>query len=71
MSSHKGKPSGIDRTERTGTPSNYTPATRKKDHRATRAYTYNDERVADHIRSRHPNRNVAKSNPTNAGGYRN
>jgi hypothetical protein len=72
MARHKGRPSGVNKPETpTGVPSNYTPETRKKDHQVTRKYTDHDEKLAGHVRTRHPNRNVDKPDATNVGGYRN
>jgi hypothetical protein len=72
MARHKGKPSGINKPEEsTGIPSNFTPERIKRDHLITRKYTDHDEKLADHVRTRHPNRNVDKKEPTNGGGYKN
>ncbi len=72
MARHKGRPSGNNKPESgTGVPSNLTPDRMKKDHQVTRRYTEHDERLAEHVRTRHPNRNVDKNEATNAGGYRN
>ena len=73
MKRNKGKPSGINKPDAkftTGIPTDYSPANQRRDHQATRKYTSNDEKISDHIRPRHPNRNVDKTHPTNAGGYR-
>ena len=71
MAKHKGKPSGINKPEvPTGVPANYTPESMKKDHVMTRKYTEQDEKLASHLRTRHPNRNVDKIPPTNGGGYK-
>lgn len=73
MSRHKGKPSGINKSNDmgTGVPNNFSPSNQKKDNRQTDKYTNGDERVTEKIRQRHANRNVDKNDATNAGGYRN
>jgi len=72
MPRHKGRPSGNNKPEvKTGIPSNYSPETSKKDHVVTRKYTDHDEKLAEHVRTRHPNRNVDKPEATNGGGYKN
>ena len=69
---HKGKPSGANKPEHpTGIPTNYSPETQKRDHQVTRKYTENDRKLSEHVRTRHPNRNVNKTDATNGGGYRN
>jgi hypothetical protein len=71
MARHKGRPSGNNKPEvPTGTPSNFTPDATKKDHRVTRKYIDPEGKVSEHVRTRHPNRNVDKQDPTNSGGYR-
>jgi len=61
----KGKPSGINKSEGTGVPSKV-KHDMKKDDELTRRHTDEDVRA----RTRKPNRNTDKGDPTNAGGYR-
>lgn len=71
MGRNKGRPSGNNKPELpTGSPSNFSQESIKKDHRVTRKYIDPEGRVSAHVRTRHPNRNVDKSDPTNAGGYK-
>ena len=72
MALHKGKPSGINKPDITGTgvPSNFTPRNQKRNNQLTEKYTRNDEGIAEGIKMQHPNRNPHKKNPTNAGRYR-
>ena len=72
MARHKGKPSGINKpVTETGIPSDFSPEKMKKDHQVTRKYTDHDSKLAEHVRTRHPNRNVDKTEATNGGGYKN
>ena len=68
MSSNKAKPSGLNKSEGTGIPSNIKPAGLKKDEKLTRDFTDDDKKSA---RIQKPNRNVDKGNATNIHGYRN
>lgn len=68
MSTHKGKPSGGNKPESgTGIPTDHL----KNDELLTGKYTNDDEKIAEQVRVKHPNRNVDKVHPTNAGGYKN
>jgi hypothetical protein len=68
MSTHKGKPSGVNKPENgTGIPSDNL----KNNEELTGKYTENDEKISEQVRVKHPNRNVDKLHPTNAGGYKN
>lgn len=67
---NKGKPSGNTRSEGTGTPSQVKPAKLRQDNKFTQEYTDDDKKLADHVKSTHPNRNVNKQKPTNIHGYR-
>lgn len=71
MSLHKGKPSGRTKPEGTGTPSHVEGVKLKKDEKLTEKYTDDDKRMAASVKSKHPNRNVNKTDATNAGGYKN
>jgi hypothetical protein len=72
MSRNKGKPSGINKSEEgTGVPSDLKPRNLNKDKALTKEYADDDKKLADHVRSKHPNRNVDKENATNAHGYKN
>ncbi len=68
---NKGKPSGINKSEGgTGTPSNINDGKMGKDNKITRQYTDEDRKLADHVRTKNPNRNVDKPKATNIHGYR-
>jgi hypothetical protein len=69
--SHKGKPAGKTKPVGTGMPSNFNPVDVKKDKKLTTEYTDNDEKTAERVKSMHPNRNLRKTDATNAGGYKN
>ena len=71
MSRNKGRPSGLNKSEGTGVPSNLKPRNLNKDKALTEEYTDDDRKLAGHVRSKHPNRNVNKENATNAHGYKN
>lgn len=71
MSRNKGKPAGANKPEGTGTPTGFKSKDLKKDDDLTDEFTDDDKKIADHIRSKHPNRNADKDNATNAHGYRN
>jgi hypothetical protein len=71
MSLHKGKPSGRTKSEGTGTPSHVDGAKLKKDKKLTEKYTDDDKRMAASVKTKHANRNVNKTDATNAGGYKN
>ncbi len=42
----------------------------KQDQEITKKYTDDDDQIAEHVHVRHPNRNVDKTDGTNAGGYK-
>ena len=67
----KGNPSGITKTAGTGVPSKIDPEKLEKDEEITEKYTDDDQKIADSVRLKHPNRNTDKLPPTNAGGYKN
>lgn len=73
MALHKGKPSGINKSENrgTGVPSNFKPADLKRDEKMEGKYIRDDEELGPNVRVQHRNRNANKRNPTNAGGYKN
>jgi len=71
MARSKGKPSGINKSSGTGTPSNVNPSTEKNDRKITDKYIDEDENQQEHADLKHPNRNVDKGDATNAHGYRN
>jgi hypothetical protein len=71
MSRSKGKPSGINKSEGTGMPSDFKPEDLNTDKEVTRKYTDDDKKPAEKVRITHPNRNVDKGDATNAGGYKN
>lgn len=66
-----GKPSGVNDSEGTGTPSNMEDKDLQQDKQITDKYTDNDESLAEQVRTNNPNRNVEKTDATNAGGYKN
>jgi hypothetical protein len=72
MTTHKGKPSGFDKSEGkegTGIPSKV-KSNVKRDKRLTKEYTDDDEKLADNVRTNNPNRNLDKDDATNIHGYR-
>lgn len=74
MAGHKGNPSGRNKSQTmnsTGIPTHFGANDYNRDIMLTRQYTDNDDRLAEHIKKRHPNRNVNKTEATNARGYRN
>jgi hypothetical protein len=71
MSRNKGKPSAINKSEGTGVPSDFDNKDMRKDKAVTKEYTDDDKKIADHVRAKHPNRNVDKDHATNAHGYKN
>ena len=71
MAREKGKPSGKHNESATGIPSNIQPKKLEKDIHLTDEFTEDDAKIAGHVKTQHPNRNVDKKNATNAGGYKN
>lgn len=71
MRPDKGKPSGVNKSQGTGTPSNIRPGNIKNDTKLTDKYTVDDNAVAEGVRVKNPNRNVDKGKATNAHGYKN
>ncbi len=67
----KGMPSGLNQSEGTGTPDKMKDKDLEKDKKLTRQYTDDDESIADNVATNNPNRNVDKTDATNAGGYKN
>lgn len=68
---HRGQPSGTNKTEGTGVPTDKYTENLQRDQELTEKYTDGENEVAGHIRQNNPNRNVDKEDATNAGGYRN
>ena len=64
---HSGYPSGVNKSEGTG---NTAPRNDAENKKATDKYTDGEDKVADNIKERHPNRNTDKTDATNAGGYK-
>ena len=74
MARHKGNPSGRNKSQNmkgTGVPTHFGADDCNHDIMLTNQYTDNDDRLAEHVKTRHPNRNVNKTEATNARGYRN
>lgn len=71
MTTHKGKPSGLNKGGGTGTPSDFKPGDLRNDEKLTQKYTDDDKKISDGVRSRKPNRNTNKEDATNAHGYKN
>jgi hypothetical protein len=67
----KGKPSGINKSEGTGIPQKLEDKNLKRDKELTENFTDKDTEISDNVRHNNPNRNVDKSDATNAGGYKN
>ncbi len=68
---NKGKPSGINKSEGTGIPHKLKDKNLEKDKKLTENYTDGDTSISDNVQTNNPNRNVDKSDATNAGGYKN
>ena len=64
---HLGYPSGVNKSEGTG---NSAAKDENKNKEATDKYTKGEDKVAENVRERHPNRNTDKGDATNAGGYK-
>ena len=64
---HLGYPSGVNKSEGTG---NSAARDEDQNKKATEKYTEDEDKVADNIQQRHPNRNTDKADATNAGGYK-
>jgi hypothetical protein len=62
MSSHKGKPSGINKPETrgTGVPSDFKPEKLEADNTLTEKYTEDDADLAKGLKVKHHNRNTNK-----------
>ncbi len=71
MAEEKGKPSGINKSEGTGTPQKMENKNLTKDKALTEKFTDNDTSVSENVQTNNPNRNVDKTDATNAGGYKN
>jgi hypothetical protein len=67
---HRGRPSGTNKSEGTGLRPNMPPEELKKDQEITDKYMEGEDKVADNVPVRHPNRNTDKPDATNAGGYK-
>lgn len=68
---HKGKPSGVNKSRsETGIPTRMEPENGPNDAGKTEQYTEGDERIAENVRTNHPNRNTDKGDATGIGGYR-
>ncbi len=71
MTTHKGKPSGKSKPMGTGIPAKVKATGMEQDKKITDQFTKEDVKLAEHVRQKHPNRNVNKKSATNAGRYRN
>jgi hypothetical protein len=68
----KGSPAGANKNDSgTGLPTEKFVEDPQRDQELTDKYTDDDQDIADHVRQNNPNRNVDKTDATNAGGYRN
>ncbi len=70
-SDKKGTPSGINKTAGTGIPENMEGKDLEKDKEITKKYTENDQEISNNVKTNNPNRNIDKTDATNAGGYKN
>ena len=69
---HSGQPSGTNKSEGTGVPAGgQNVDDLQRDQELTDRYTDGDNNVAEGVRTANPNRNVDKTDATNAGGYKN
>lgn len=68
---HRGQPSGTNKNEGTGKPADKYMEDQERDRQQTERYTDEDGGIAEGVRHANPNRNVDKTDATNAGGYKN
>jgi hypothetical protein len=61
----KGKPSGANKQEGTGVPSEV-----RAKQKGAGKYVDESNELKDNVKERHPNRNTEKNDATNAGGYK-
>lgn len=67
----KGMPSGVNKSEGTGIPQKLENKDLERDKELTEDFTDKDTEISDDVRTNNPNRNVDKTDATNAGGYKN
>lgn len=71
MHSDKGQPSGTNKSDQgTGIPTDKYVNNMERNDELTEKYTDDNKDIADSVRSNNPNRNVDKTDATNAGGYK-
>lgn len=69
---HRGHPSGVNKSEgNTGIPGKLSPDDMPVNNENMGKYTDDDREISNNTREMHRNRNVDKTDATNAGGYRN
>ena len=67
----KGSPAGANKNdEGTGVPTGKNVDDMQRDQELTEKYTDDNQDIADSVRTNNPNRNVDKTDATNAGGYK-
>ncbi len=65
----KGMPSGLNKSEGTGTPQNMEDKNLEKDKKLTEKFTDEGTEISDNVQTNNPNRNVDKTDATNGGSY--
>lgn len=70
-SENKGRPSATNKNEGLGEPAGKFTEDMKRDQELTDKYTDGNGNIADNVHQANPNRNVDKTDATNAGGYKN
>lgn len=67
---NKGKPSGVNKNEGLGLRPDMPPEKLEQDQEMTEKYTAGEDKPAENLPLKHPNRNTDKGDATNAGGYK-
>lgn len=67
---NKGQPSATNKSEGTGLSADLQNQDLEKDKKMTEKYLAGEDKIADNVHERNPNRNTGKEDATNAGGYK-
>jgi len=67
---HKGQPSGSNKEEGLGIKPVMPAENLEINEEMREKYTKEEDKLAENVKERHPNRNRNKEDSTNAGGYR-
>ena len=67
---HRGQPAGSNKREDSGIKPVMSSENLEGSEKMRKKYTKDEDRLADNIKGKHPNRNRNKGNSTNIGGYR-